>query len=107
VNERSILVVVLDPDCDEPAIFIPNAFTPNGDGENDVFFVRGNGIDEMQLVIYNRWGEKVFESNSKDNGWDGRFNGELLSTDVFGFSLEVRCTNGALFKKQGNVTLLK
>ena len=61
-NTVTVRVVVLTPPCIEPNIFIPNAFTPNNDGENDVLRVLGNTIDELYLTIYDRWGQKVFET---------------------------------------------
>ena len=106
-SQERVLVVVLDPICEEPNIFFPNAFSPNGDGENEVLNVLGNHVEEMHLMVFNRWGQKVFETHSQENSWDGRFNGRLLEPDVFGYYLEVRCINGKIFKKQGNVMLLR
>ncbi|MBP6183751.1 MAG: gliding motility-associated C-terminal domain-containing protein [Saprospiraceae bacterium] len=101
------LVTVRDTICDEPYIFVPNTFTPNGDNLNDVLFVRGNYIDIMEFYLYNRWGELVFESRDKNVGWDGRYKGELLRTDVFGYYLKCKCLGGEEFFKRGNVTLLR
>ena len=106
-NNAALFVVVLHPECDDPFIFLPNAFTPNGDGENDVLFVNGNNIDKLYLAIYNRWGEKVFETNDKDKGWDGRYKGAELSPDIFGFYLKVSCFNGVEYFKKGNISLLR
>ncbi|MEM8906289.1 MAG: gliding motility-associated C-terminal domain-containing protein, partial [Bacteroidota bacterium] len=104
----SVRVTVLNPDCEEPFIFLPNAFTPNGDGFNDILFLRvAFEVDEVYYVIYSRWGEKVFESNSLEDGWNGTFRGEELSSDVYGFYLQVRCGDGDIFTKKGNVTLLR
>ncbi len=93
--------------CEEPYIFVPNAFTPDGDGRNDVFYVRGNAIDELLLVVYNRWGEKVFETNDLNSGWDGTYKGKELSPDVFGYYLELKCLNGEEYFKKGNVSLIR
>lgn len=87
--------------------FVPNAFTPDGDGLNEVLFVRGAAIDEVFFAIYNRWGEKVFESTSKTQGWDGTFKGKMLTPDVYGYYVEVRCFNGETYFKKGNVTLIR
>lgn len=103
----TVLVTVRDTICEDPYIFVPNTFTPNNDGLNDILFVRGNYIDEMEFYIYNRWGELVFESFNKDIGWDGTFKGELLRTDVYGYYLKVNCFGGETFFKRGNVTLLR
>ena len=106
-NEANITITVFNPECEEPFIFIPKGFTPNDDGKNDVFFVRGNNIDEMDLIIYNRWGEEVFRSQSPDIGWDGRYKGRMSDPDVFGYYVELRCFNGQTFTKKGNVTLIR
>ena len=93
--------------CDDDALFMPNAFSPNGDGINDVLYVRGaDDFISMNLIIYNRWGEKVFETSDPDFGWDGRFEGKELGPDVYGYYLTVTCPNDVI-TRQGNVTLLK
>lgn len=107
VNDRTVTIVVLDLECRDPFIFVPKGFTPDGDGLNDDLFVRGNGIDELYFAVFNRWGEKVFETEDKDIGWDGTFRGKELSADVFGYLLEVRCFNGQTFFKKGNITLIR
>jgi gliding motility-associated-like protein len=88
------------------SIFLPNAFTPNGDGENDVLFVRGD-FDEMELKIYNRWGEKVFESTDQSVGWDGTFTGRLAEPGVFVFYLTTKCADEPEIFKKGNVTVIR
>jgi gliding motility-associated-like protein len=103
----SVTVLVRAIECREPYIYIPNGFSPNGDGKNDVLYVRGTGIDEMELIIYNRWGEKVFETSKQDLGWDGTFRGKLLKPDVYAYYMRVRCFNGQDYVKQGNITLLR
>ena len=103
---KEVTVFVRDIACDVPNIFFPNAFSPNGDGNNDILYVRGNAISTVYFAIYNRWGEKVFESNSKDMGWDGTFNGEVVTTDVYGYYLKVTCFDGDMYETQGNVTVL-
>ena len=102
----SILITVID-ECEEPYIFFPNAFSPNDDGENDVLYLRSLFADEVFFMIYNRWGEKVFESNDINSGWDGRHNGEPVCSDVYGYYLRVKCLNGEEYIKKGNVTVLK
>ncbi len=106
-NSIILRVVVEELSCIEPFIFLPNAFTPNNDGENDVLRLMGNIIDEMYLTIYNRWGQKVFETNDQNIGWDGSFKGEALPPDVYGYYLQVKCLNGEPFFKKGNIALLK
>ena len=106
-DELELSVVVIERLCEEPFIFFPNAFTPNNDGENDVLRVLGTEIEAMELVIYNRWGEKVFETTDPNEGWDGTFKGERLPPDAYGFYLRVLCIGGEEYYKQGNVMLLK
>jgi gliding motility-associated-like protein len=108
-NERLPITVQVRDDlpCGEPYIFIPNAFTPNGDGENDFFKVRSEIIIDLNMKIYNRWGEKVFESTQQEIGWDGTFRGKTLLPDVFGYVVEGTCYNQENFIKKGNLTLLK
>ncbi len=105
-DEACISVSVADPACDETDIFLPNAFTPNNDGENDELCVRSNFISTMDLHIYNRWGEEVFSSKDQSKCWDGTFNGSVLSPDVFGYYMTIGCPNGETYSEKGNVTLL-
>ncbi len=86
---------------------VPSAFTPNGDGKNDVLYVKGYDIDKLTLTIYDRWGEKVFESHNISNGWDGTFNGKALNAQVFLYYLELTYTTGETVKDRGAVTLLR
>lgn len=99
--------------CDETQLYIPNTFTPNGDGMNDIFMVRGTGIDRLQTFrIYSRWGEVLFERNNvtvndKTHGWDGSFNGTQLPPDVYIYIVEAYCENGELLKMKGDVTIIR
>ncbi|MFT4758480.1 MAG: gliding motility-associated-like protein [Paraglaciecola sp.] len=106
-TERDIEVFVKNLDCDYPFVFVPSAFSPNGDNENDEFLVRGVNIEEMNITIFNRWGQKVFETNNQEEGWGGTFKGELLAPDVYGYYLTVKCFNGKENFKKGNVSLLR
>ena len=104
----SITITVRQPNCDEDDIFLPTAFSPNGDNVNDVLFVRSNFIAEMELLIYNRWGEEVFFSNDQAVGWDGTFGGETLPPDAYAFALSVICIDGTgSYQTKGNVSILK
>jgi gliding motility-associated-like protein len=105
--ELKITINVSGPYCVEPYIFVPTAFTPNGDGVNDVLYVRGRGIDRMTFIIYNRWGQKMFETSDPKVGWDGTFRGKKLPADVYGFYLLANCIDGTTYRKQGNVTLIR
>ncbi len=101
------LVRVYEIVCDEPYVFVPNAFTPNGDQENDVLYVRGIWIEKCVFRIFDRWGELVFETTDQNNGWDGTFKGKKLDPDVFDYYLEVDCIGGSRNIVKGNITLMK
>lgn len=104
---ETIRINVDDVQCEEPNIFVPNAFTPNSDGNNDVLLVRGRWITSLRFVVYNRYGQELFTTNNQLEGWDGTFKGKDLGPDVFGYYLTVRCLDGGNFAKRGNVTLIK
>jgi len=87
--------------------FMPTGFSPNGDGINDELLVRGRGVDYINLKIYDRIGEKVFETTDLDKGWDGRLLGVPMNNNVFVYMLEVTFCNGETVKEQGSVTLVK
>ncbi len=109
-NSASVQIVVL---CKNANIFVPNTFSPNGDGSNDVFYPRGTGIDRIKLLrIFNRWGQVVFEKldfpvNDASQGWDGRFHGKNPQPGVYVYQIEVYCSNGDLIKFGGNVSLIQ
>ena len=90
-----------------PLFDVPNAFSPNGDGINDVIYVQGFGISSIKWNIYNRWGTLVFTSTNISNGWDGRYKGVPQPQDVYQYALEVQMTNGDVFTKKGDITLLR
>jgi gliding motility-associated-like protein len=71
--EDSIYVRVIQVDCDERKLFVPNSFSPNGDGVNDKFFAIANQVEFIEMQIFNRWGQLVFQSNDINSKWDGRF----------------------------------
>ncbi len=102
-----VSLVVFIPVCDEPFVFFPNAFSPNGDTENDVLKVESNFIAEIYWAIYNRWGEKVFEANSVDEFWNGEYKGVAQPAETYGYYLKVKCINGTENIKKGNITLLR
>lgn len=106
-NTDSVTIYVVIPLCDEPEIFIPNAFSPNNDNSNDQVFVRGGSIADLYFVIYNRWGEKVFETTNVKQGWDGTYKGKMSAPAVFVYYVEVTCSNKARFFKKGNITLIR
>jgi len=106
-NTDSVSVVVKEVTCEEPVIYIPNAFTPNGDNNNDFVYVRGNTIRELEFKIYDRWGEKVFETTDPKKGWDGYYKGKLATPAVYVYYVEAICFDNQRFFKKGNITLIK
>ncbi|HNE51303.1 MAG TPA: gliding motility-associated C-terminal domain-containing protein, partial [Chitinophagales bacterium] len=90
-------------------VYVPNTFTPNGDGQNDVLKVFGPGVASVKEVrIFNRWGQLVFETNDPSNiGWDGTFKGQELNPGVFVYYMDVECINGERTIKKGDITLLR
>lgn len=93
--------------CDDPYLYIPNAFSPNGDNENDVLYVRGPAIKDMVFRIYDRWGEMVFESFDRSLGWDGLFRGKPMDPDVYDYYLKVICIDDVESIIKGNITLMR
>lgn len=109
-NKGNITVSVI---CKNNNLFIPNTFSPNGDGNNDVFYPRGKGLERVKLLrIFNRWGEVVFESkdfpvNNALFGWNGSYKGRKPEADVYVYQAEVYCDNGEIIKLNGNISLLR
>jgi len=99
--------------CEQSQVYIPNVFTPDGDGINDVLMVRGQGIKTVKMFrVFNRWGEIVFEKanfvpNEKPNGWDGKVRGVKAPPDVYVYMCEVMCENDVPFTYKGNVAIVK
>ena len=106
VNE-SVTVYVSEIICEEPNIFVPNAFTPNDDNQNDILFIRGNFIEELYFTLYNRWGEKVFETRDQAIGWNGVYKDMQADPGVFVYYLTAKCLGGEEYFKKGNVTLIR
>ena len=86
---------------------LPGAFTPNGDGKNDLLFVKGGPFDKMIFRVYNNWGEVVFETSDQNIGWDGRRNGIDQPVGVYVWTLVADMYNNRQVKKNGDVTLLR
>jgi gliding motility-associated-like protein len=99
--------------CNNGNFFIPNTFSPNGDGTNDIFYVRGKGLNLIHsLTIFNRWGQAVFQKrdfapNDPSAGWDGKINGKPADLDVYVYIVEIICENSSIIPYKGNVALIK
>jgi len=103
----TITIFVRNFKCDEPYVFVPNAFSPNDDKINDILFVESTVVDSLYFAIYTRWGEKVFETRDITIGWDGMYKGEKLSPAVFVYYIDATCINKQRLQKKGNISLLR
>lgn len=112
-NCRSEDKIMINPVCNQDNVFIPNTFSPNGDGQNDLFYPRAKGYSTVKnMQVFNRWGEMVFEKkdfpfNDPAAGWDGTYKGSKLTADVYVYVVNVLCDNSEAFSLKGNVTLLR
>jgi gliding motility-associated-like protein len=109
-NTATITVFVT---CKGADIFVPNTFSPNGDGANDIFYVRGKGLDRVKsLRIFNRWGQVVFEQkdfpvNNALYGWNGKYRNAKPVPDVYVYQIEIFCENSEVVRFEGNVALIQ
>jgi gliding motility-associated-like protein len=109
-NSGDITVVVV---CNNQNFFVPNTFSPNGDGQNEVFYPRGTGLFRIKsMLVFNRWGQVVFERknfavNDPSVGWNGTFKGQKASADVYMYMIEILCDNNTVIPVKGDITLLR
>lgn len=89
------------------ALQVPNAFTPNGDGLNDAFGAVGEGVEDYRLVIFNRWGNIIFEANKLTKKWDGRYQGKLVPLGAYNYEIFARGKETGEFHKSGTVIVAK
>lgn len=87
--------------------FVPNAFTPNGDGYNDVFKGKGVGVKVSLFQIFDRWGELIFSSTNPNAYWDGTYNGKPAQNDVYIYKIQLTGYDNSYFEKTGHVTLVR
>ncbi len=113
----SVFVDILNPlnpsgDID-PIFYVPNAFSPNGDYNNEIFKIKVTDFVSFRLLIFDRWGEKLFESSHPDIGWDGTFRGILLQPGVYVYYLDIKFIEGVVIPeeylkhKKGSLTLIR
>jgi gliding motility-associated-like protein len=88
-------------------IFIPNSFTPNGDGLNDVLRVYSYKIRELQFAVFNQWGEKLFETRDQSRGWDGTYKGKTQPSGVYMYVCRMVLTDGTVVDKRGAINLIR
>ena len=100
---RQVVVTILHNND----FFVPNSFSPNGDGHNDYLFLRGNNLFGVRFSVYDRWGELVFETNNPSIGWDGSYKGKELNPGVFTYVVTINYSDGKTTSKTGSVTLVR
>lgn len=99
--------------CAKGFVYIPNAFTPNNDKKNDVFYVKGRGIRSVKSMrVFNRWGEVVFETANVEidditKGWNGMYKGREAESAAYVYFIELICDTGEIFSRKGTVTLIR
>ncbi len=111
-DEAEITLTCTDTCCDPDMVYIPNTFSPNGDGTNDTYGIKGleNAcISDYKIMIYNRWGEQVYMSMDINETWDGTYKGEALTPDVYGYHVTYTCDEGdnGEVTEIGNITILR
>lgn len=116
-GEYTIIMTVTDANgCSDTAVrnltvallpVLPTAFTPEGDGENDVFIIRGGPFKGVDFRIYNHWGELIFQTLDPNEGWDGTFKGTDAPLGVYTWTFEVELADGRIIRKSGDVTLIR
>ncbi len=104
-TDTDTVTVFVEIQCGD--LFLPTAFSPNGDGENDIYCVRSNCIKTVQFEIYNRWGEKVFETTNPEICWDGYWRDKPCEAAVFTYFIRGEMIDGSPIDGQGNITLVK
>lgn len=87
-------------------IYIPNSFTPNGDGMNDTFGISGEAIQNFSMQVFNRWGDLVFETKNANSVWDGTFNGNKVAQGVYVYKVTASNITGRKTQKEGTVTVV-
>ena len=103
-SSDTLNVIVID-DCGE--MYVPNAFSPNNDGHNDVLYLKGHCLQIFTFMIFNRWGEKIFETTDQKIGWDGFYKGSELNTGIYVYRVEGRNYEGKGYSAKGNITLIR
>jgi gliding motility-associated-like protein len=99
-SDSTLVPVILE-------LVIPNAFTPNGDGENDVFGINNTYINSMEMTVFNRWGEKLYFSADLNKGWDGSFKGREQELGTYLYHIVAQTFDGKEIIRSGTVTLLR
>lgn len=106
-KSATVYIFVNDVICKEPYIFVPNTFSPNEDGHNDILYVRGLTLIKIDFAVYDRWGERIFATTDINIGWDGTYKGKPCQPGVYVYYLTATCIGGGNYIKKGNITLMR
>lgn len=111
-DSACVTIYVESTDCgfSDDQLFVPDAFSPNGDTKNDVlglYYPNPSCIKELVFVVFDRWGEKVFEAETITATWDGTYNGKPMNTAVFVYYMKLEFITGTEVVKKGNVSLIR
>ncbi|AMR30411.1 hypothetical protein A0256_02740 [Mucilaginibacter sp. PAMC 26640] len=101
----AVTAIAINPFADQ--IYVANAFTPNGDGNNDVVYVHSENITTVKFYVYDQWGELLFASTSKQGGWDGTYKGQPEPAGVYVYYVQAVMTDGKQVNKKGTITLIR
>jgi len=104
-DSKPVMGIAAEPNVDK--IFVANAFTPNGDGKNDIVYVHNDNIKTLKFYVYDQWGNMLFLSQSPQKGWDGTYKGKLQPVGVYVYYLEAIMNDGQPVTKKGTITLLR
>lgn len=99
--------ITVEEVCEENYVFIPNIFTPNEDGANDVLIVRSTNLKEFHMFIYDRWGKKVFETTDGQSEWNGEIKGQKAEQGTYIYYIDVIYRDGEVDRIKGNFTLIR
>ena len=103
-KDTTYRIIIVSP---ELLVYIPNAFTPNYDGKNDIFKAFGVGFIPKSIYIFDRWGDEIYENHNADSFWDGTIINKLAKQDVYYYLIEIEDYNGNPYSYEGTVTLLR
>jgi gliding motility-associated-like protein len=102
--DTAYLTVVVEQ---ESTVYIPNAFTPNGNGNNDIFYAYGTNVHDFDMMVFDRWGNLIFESKDILKGWDGTYQNHLCQEDVYVWRMTYTDSHGKRMKLIGSVSLIR
>ncbi len=102
--DTKTMSIIVDGEC--PELYVPTGFSPNGDNNNDIYYIYGY-VNNIHFVIYDRWGQQVFETNDIKKGWDGKYNGEYVQSGVYAYILTGTSIIGESINKSGNITVVR